>query len=68
MKVEALFRFNDEGLLTSVETGDRYYSNGKGAHKKVRFSAVIESDKTQRAILIPEKMKAVLHLPEGDYE
>jgi len=68
MKVEALFRFNDEGLLTSVETGDRYYSNGKGAHKKVRFSAVIESYKTQRAILIPEKMKAVWHLPEGDYE
>jgi len=68
MKVEALFRFNDEGLLTSVETGDRYYSEGKGAHKKVRFSAVIDSYMKQGEILIPEKMKAVWHLPEGDYE
>jgi hypothetical protein len=68
MQVEALFRFNDEGLLTGVETGDRYYSEGKGAYKKVRFSAVIESYKTQGEISIPEKMKAVWHLPEGDYE
>jgi hypothetical protein len=68
MKVEAIFRFNDEGLLTSVETGDRYYSEGKGAHKKVRFSALIDSYKRQGAILIPEKMRAVWHLPEGDYE
>jgi uncharacterized membrane protein len=68
MKVEALFLFNDEGLLTRVETGDRYYSEGKGAHKKVRFSAVIENYKTQGEILIPQKMKAVWHFPESDYE
>lgn len=68
IRVEALFRFNDEGLLTRVETGDRYYSEGKGAHKKVRFSAVIDSYKTQGEIRIPEKMKAVWHLPDGDYE
>lgn len=68
MKVEALFLFNDEGLLTRVETGDRYYSEGKGAHKKVRFSALIESYRTQGEILIPEKMTAVWHFTDGDYE
>ena len=68
MKVEALFRFNDEGLLTRVETADRYYTEGKNKYKKVKFSAVIESYKSQGDLMIPEKMKAVWHLPDGDYE
>jgi hypothetical protein len=68
MKVAALFRFNDEGLLTSVETADRYYTEGKNEYKKVKFSAVIESYKRLGDIVIPEKMKAVWHLPDGDYE
>jgi hypothetical protein len=68
ISVTAQFNFNDEGLLTSVETADRYYTEGKNKYKKVRFSAVIESYKRQGEIMIPEKMKAVWHLPEGDYE
>lgn len=68
MKVEALFRFNDDGLLTSVVTDDRYYTEGKNQYKKVKFSVVIDSYKRLGDIVIPEKMKAVWHLPDGDYE
>lgn len=64
----AVFRFSDEGLLTEVETSDRYYTEGKNRYRKVGFSAVIESYRKQGEITIPEKMKAVWHLPEGDYE
>lgn len=66
--VTARFNFNDEGFLTSVETADRYYTEGRNKYRKVKFSAVIESYKSQGEIMIPERMKAVWHLPEGDYE
>jgi len=68
IKAVALFHFNDDGLLTHVETSDRYYTEGKGEYKKVRFSAVVESYREQGVIRIPEKMKAVWHLPGGDNE
>ena len=68
IRVGAIFHFNEGGLLTQVETADRYYTEGKGKYKKVRFSAVVESYREQGAIRIPEKMKAVWHLPGGDYE
>lgn len=68
ISVTARFNFNDEGFLTDVETADRYYTEGRNRYKKVRFSAVIESYKRQGNIMIPERMKAVWHLPEGDYE
>lgn len=68
ISVTARFNFNDEGFLTRVETADRYYTEGRNKYKKVRFSAVIDSYKSQGKIMIPERMKAVWHLPEGDYE
>ncbi len=68
ISVMAQFNFNDEGFLTDVETVDRYYTEGKNKYKKVRFSALIESYKRQGNIMIPERMRAVWHLPEGDYE
>jgi len=34
----------------------------------VKFSAVVDSYKRQGEIMIPEKMKAVWHLPGGNYE
>lgn len=68
IRVTAQFNFNDEGFLTGVETADRYYTEGKNNYRKVKFSAVIESYKRQGQIMIPERMKAVWHLPEGDYE
>lgn len=64
----AQFSFDDEGLLTSVVTADRYYTEGKNRYKKVKFSAVIDSYKKLGDIMIPERMKAVWHLPQGDYE
>ncbi|MCU0459915.1 MAG: hypothetical protein MUE37_12600 [Bacteroidales bacterium] len=68
IRATAIFRFGEDGLLTSVETSDRYYTEGKGEYKKVKFSAVVESYKRQGEIMFPEKMKAVWHLPGGDYE
>jgi hypothetical protein len=68
IRVTATFRFNAEGMMTRVDTDDRYYSEGRNEYKKVSFSAVAENYKKQGEILIPERMKAVWHFPEGDYE
>lgn len=68
IRVTAIFHFNEDGFLIHVETGDRYYSEGRNKSRKVPFSAVIESYKNQGDIKIPEKMMAVWHFPEGDYE
>jgi hypothetical protein len=68
IRVSAIFHFGEDGLLTHVETEDRYYSEGRGKHKKVKFSAVVESYKKQGELQIPERMKAAWHFPGGDYE
>ncbi len=66
--VTGIFRFNDEGLFTHFETDDRYYSVGKGTYQKVRFSAIVDSYKLQDNIKICQEVKAIWHLPEGDFE
>ncbi|MCX7880781.1 MAG: hypothetical protein N2517_08985, partial [Ignavibacteria bacterium] len=68
IKVEGIFYFNEEGLFTHFETYDRYYSTGKNAYMKVKFSAIVESYKMQGKLKICEKVKIVWHLPNGDYE
>ncbi|MCX7909610.1 MAG: hypothetical protein N2560_08865 [Ignavibacteria bacterium] len=68
IKVTGIFYFNEEGLFTHFETNDRYYSLGKNAYKKVKFSAFVDGYKMQEKLKICEKVKIVWHLPEGDFE
>ena len=68
IEVLGIFYFNEEGLFTHFETFDRYFTTGKNSYKKVKFSVVVESYKTQYKLKIGEKVKVMWHLPEGDYE
>jgi len=66
--VSGIFYFDENGLFSHFETYDRYYSTGKNSYKKVKFSAVIDSYKNQGDLKIPEKVRIIWHLPEGDFE
>ncbi|MBP8992749.1 MAG: hypothetical protein KBG30_02925 [Bacteroidales bacterium] len=68
IEVSGMFYFNEEGLFTHFETFDRYFTTGKNSYKKVKFSVVVESFKTQDNLKIGEKVKIIWHLPESDYE
>lgn len=68
IEVTGIFYFDDNGLFTRFETDDRYYYTSKKTYEKVKFSASVESYKTQGNIKINEKIKVIWHLPEGDYE
>ena len=68
IEVSGLFYFNSEGLMNRFETEDRYYSYGKNTFGKVKYSAVVDTYKAQGELKIAEKVKAIWHLPEGDYE
>ena len=66
--VSGIFNFDDDGLFRHFETNDRYYSIGKNAYKKPKFSAFVDSYKNQGDLKIAEKIRVVWHLSEGDYE
>ncbi len=68
IEVSGIFYFNDEGLFTHFETHDRYFTTGKNSYKKVKFSVIADSYKTQDNLKISEKVKVMWHLPEGDFE
>ncbi len=68
IEVSGIFYFNDEGLFTHFETHDRYFTTGKNRYKKVKFSVIADSYKTQDNLKISEKVKVMWHLPEGDFE
>ncbi|MGI5898256.1 MAG: DUF6544 family protein [Candidatus Dojkabacteria bacterium] len=68
IKVSGVFYFDKEGFFSHFETLDRYYTTGKNAYEKVKFSAVVDSYKTQGDFKICEKIKIIWHLPEGNYE
>ncbi len=68
IEVSGIFYFNENGLFTRFETNDRYYYSSNKTYEKVKFSAIVDSYKTQGNIKINEKIKVLWHLPEGDYE
>lgn len=68
IEVSGLFFFDNNGYLSSFETDDRYYSLGKNNYKKIKYSGVVDSYKEQGDLKIAENVKAIWHLPEGDYE
>ena len=68
IEVSGIFYFDEEGLFTHFETFDRYFTIGKNSYKKVKFSIVVDSYKTWDKVKIPEKVKVMWHLLEGDFE
>ena len=68
IEVSGTFYFDEEGLFTHFETFDRYFTTGKNSYKKVKFSVVVDSYKTQDRIKISEQVKVMWNLPEGDFE
>jgi hypothetical protein len=66
--VKGIFHFDKDGLFTRFETQDRYYTDDKGKFIKTRFSAIVDSYQTKHSKLIPEKVRIVWHLKNGDYE
>ena len=66
--VTGIFHFDNEGLFSRFETEDRYYTDEKGKYAKTSFSAIVDSYQTQDSIIIPEKVRIVWHLKNGDYE
>lgn len=67
-KVSGIFHFNDRGLFTHVGTDDRYFSAGKDKYLNIKYSAYIDSYQQMGQYIIPEKIKAVWHFADGDYE
>lgn len=66
--VKGVFHFDNEGLFTKFESEDRYYTDDKGKFIKTRFSAIVDSYQTKASRLIPEKVRIIWHLKDGDYE
>ena len=65
VKVEAIFTFNDRGEYTMFETDDRYMDT-KG--NKPKWTAEVSNYVEKDGIKIPSKLKAIWHLPTGDFE
>ena len=68
IEVSGMFYFDNDGLFTYFETFDRYFTTGKNSYKKLKFSVIVDSYKTQDKLKISEKVKVMWHLPEGDFE
>ena len=66
-KVQAIFHFNEEGLITKV-TAERYFETGKKIELKP-WEAQIDTDsyKVFNGILIPTRAKLIWHLDGGPF-
>jgi hypothetical protein len=65
---EAIFHFDENGLLCHYHTLDRYYPNDDKTYRKVPYSVYINDYKSINGYLIPTRVSAVWHLEQGDYE
>ncbi|UNC91334.1 DUF6544 family protein [Candidatus Contubernalis alkaliaceticus] len=68
LDVGGTFFFNDKGEYIRFETDDRYYNDPKGDYKKIKFTALVDDYTEKEGLKFPTKVKAIWHLPEGEYE
>jgi hypothetical protein len=66
--VTGLFHFDEEGKFIRFETCDRYYSEKGGKFVKKRFSAIVDSYGEKDGMQLPDGVRIVWHLENGDYE
>lgn len=62
-----LFRFDEQGLLNSFETNDRYYAD-KGRYFAYRWTASVNNYISRGDMLIPSTFQATWHMPQGDHQ
>lgn len=68
ISVKGKYHFNDNGLFSYFETEDRFFSDAKGNYLKKKFKAVIEGYKKNNELYIPETIKVLWCLDNGDFE
>jgi hypothetical protein len=68
IKVSGIFYFNEIGENIKFETNDRNYAEKSGSFKKIKWTAMIGNYALLNGIRIPTSLKAIWHLPTGDYE
>jgi hypothetical protein len=66
--VTGVFHFDENGKFIHFETNERYYPEKGGKFVKKRFSAVVDSYKEKNGLLVPNKVRVIWHLDNGDYE
>lgn len=66
--VTGTFYFDESGKFIRFETNDRFYSEKGGKFVKKRFSAIADSYKEIDGLMIPNKVRIIWHLENGDYE
>lgn len=62
------FYFDEAGRFLRFETNERYYKEKDGKLVKRRFSAVVSGYSSKNGLLIPNNVKIIWHLDNGDYE
>ncbi|CAM3542345.1 DUF6544 domain-containing protein [Pontibacter korlensis] len=62
------FYFNDQHEINAFRTNDRFYSSDGKEYKNWAWSAYYDRYEERNGIKIPTVVRAVWHMPEGDYE
>jgi hypothetical protein len=65
--VTGIFHFDEAGKFIRFETNDRYYTDKDGKFVKKRFSAIVDGYKEKNGLQIPDKVRIIWNLEEGDY-
>lgn len=66
--VTGIFHFDETGKFIHFETYDRYYTEKDGSFVKKRFSAIVDDYQEKNSLQIPNNIRIVWNLEEGDYE
>ncbi len=68
IKVSGTFSFSDKGEMKSFYTENRYFAEKDGTFKNIPWSIKIDNYIERNGLKIPNKLKAMWHLNEGDFE
>lgn len=66
-KAEGIFIFNEKGEWIEFETEDRYMDKGDGVFKKEKWTVEVSNYIEKDGIKIPQRMKAIWNLSDGDF-
>ncbi len=61
------FHFNEQGLMSSFTTNDRYFAENDRYHNYA-WTACVSHYICRGDLLFPAEFKAIWHLPSGDHE
>lgn len=67
-EVSGKFHFDEEGKFSFFETDERFFDNGEGNFTKTKFIAKVDSYKKEGRFYIPENVKVLWVLENGEFE